>query len=104
MRLLLALMLTVAAGSAVAAEAHRKASVTYKPVPRDARSLADCPRPLLQHATRNSSTRVNPLAAMPQAFHIHAVERSVNGCAVYPEAQKVSDRTGQVALPPPGPR
>jgi hypothetical protein len=99
-RLAPALLLLCLAGPALA-EAPRE------PLPpaaswRDTRPLADCSRAVLQHAQGAAARSVvQPLGALPPAWRLHAVNRQVSGCAVHPEAQKVSDRTGQLAAPRP---
>ena len=70
----------------------------------DSRPLADCPRTVFQHTRAPTVRAAQPLATLPPAYRLPTLDRSLNGCAVYPEAQKVSDRSGKLAGAPPSRR
>ena len=101
MRFVLAAALTAIAAPTFA-ETRAAPLIIYPVEPAFNRARPfDCPGPTLQHTTRPTSTAKRTLAEQPPAWRLHAVERTVRGCAVYPEAQKVSDSTGKLATPPP---
>ena len=101
MRLLLAFALTLTAGASTAAEperrsitVHRNGEVSLQP---------DCSRPVIEHARGERASGPSRLADQPAAFRLHAVNRTVGGCPVYPEAQKVSDTRRKSAASKPHP-
>ena len=106
MRMLVSAALLLTAATPVSAQIARPLPYTYHPAePRIGQGRpAECPRPMLQHTAQDRSTGPQTLAQLPSAWRIHAVERSVRGCAVAPEAQKVSDRSGKLAGVPPSRR
>ena len=103
MRLLVsALVLLAAAGPALAQPAPTLRNDRGELVQRlDPRPLSPCPRPVFQHAQDRPDKAAQKLVELPPAWRLHAVDRRVAGCAVYPEARKVSDGAGRPAAPRP---